>query len=375
MAKRSPPKTAAVLTPLALNRALLAREFLLERAAVTPAAALERLVGMQAQVPGDPYLGLWSRLAGFDAADLSALIETRKAVRIGSLRGTIHLMTADDALAIRPLMQPVFDRVLFSNAESRPLKGRDVTSIIAAARAAVEATALTWLELRRHLAEEWPDVPDVALLRAAQFSLPLVQVPPRGLWGKAGAARVTTMEAWLKKKPKGMPLAKLVLRYLAGFGPASVMDAQAWSGLTKLAPVFEALRPKLAVFRSADGRELFDLPAAQRPDEATPAPVRFLPVYDNVTLGFANRERIVRPDIGPPRALPLNGQVRAFLVDGFVAGFWRLVMEKDVATLFLEPFRPLTKKEMAALTAEGRRLMKFAEPGADAGEVRTGLAY
>jgi hypothetical protein len=269
----------------------------------------------------------------------------------------------------------VFDRVLFSNAESRPLKGRDVTSIIAAARAAVEATALTWLELRRHLAEEWPDVPDVALLRAAQFSLPLVQVPPRGLWGKAGAARVTTIEAWLKKKPKGMPLAKLVLRYLAGFGPASVMDAQAWSGLTKLAPVFEALRPKLAVFRSADGRELFDLPAAQRPDEATPAPVRFLPVYDNVTLGFANRERIVRPDIGPPRALPLNGQVRAFLVDGFVTGFWRLVMEKDVATLLIEPFRLLTKKEMTALTAEGHALMKFTEPAAEAGEVRTGLAY
>jgi hypothetical protein len=374
MAKRS-TAAIAVLTPRALNRALLARQFLLERATVAPSVALERLVGMQGQIPADPYYGLWSRLAGFDAADLSALIETRKAVRIGSMRGTIHLMSADDALAIRPLMQPVFDRVLFSNAESRPLKGRDLTGIIAAARAAVEARSLTWLELRRHLAGEWPDVPDVALVRAAQFCLPLVQVPPRGLWGKAGAARVTTMEAWLKKKPKGILLAKLVLRYLAGYGPASVMDAQAWSGLTKLAPVFEALRPKLAVFRSADGRELFDLPDAPRLDEDTPAPVRFLPVYDNVTLGFANRDRIVRLDISPPRALPLNGQVRAFLVDGFVTGFWKIVEEKGVATLLLEPFRPLTKKEMAALTAEGRRLMKFAEPGADAGEVRTGLAY
>jgi hypothetical protein len=374
MAKRS-TAAIAVLTPRALNRALLARQFLLERATVAPSVALERLVGMQGQIPADPYYGLWSRLAGFDAADLSALIETRKAVRIGSMRGTIHLMSADDALAIRPLMQPVFDRVLFSNAESRPLKGRDLTGIIAAARAAVEARSLTWLELRRHLAGEWPDVPDVALVRAAQFCLPLVQVPPRGLWGKAGAARVTTMEAWLKKKPKGMLLAKLVLRYLAGYGPASVMDAQAWSGLTKLAPVFEALRPKLAVFRSADGRELFDLPDAPRLDEDTPAPVRFLPVYDNVTLGFANRDRIVRLDISPPRALPLNGQVRAFLVDGFVTGFWKIVEEKGVATLLLEPFRPLTKKEMAALTTEGRALMKFAEPAAEAGEVRMGLAY
>jgi hypothetical protein len=312
---------------------------------------------MQAQIPTDPYYGLWSRLAGFDAADLSALIETRKAVRIGSMRGTIHLMPAGDALAIRPLMQPVFDRVLFSNAESRPLKGRDLTGIIAAARGAVEAKSLTWLELRRHLAGKWPDVPDVALLRAAQFCLPLVQVPPRGLWGKAGAARVTTMEAWLKKKPKAMPFQKLMLRYLAGFGPASVMDAQAWSGLTKLAPVFEALRPKLAVFRSTDGRELFDLPDAPRPDEGTPAPVRFLPVYDNVT------------------PLPLNGQVRAFLVDGFVTGFWKIAVDKDVATLILEPFRRLNRKEMAALTAEGRALMKFAEPAAEAGEVRIGLAY
>jgi hypothetical protein len=374
MAKRS-TAAIAVLTPRALNRALLARQFLLERATVAPSVALERLVGMQGQIPADPYYGLWSRLAGFDAADLSALIETRKAVRIGSMRGTIHLMSADDALAIRPLMQPVFDRVLFSNAESRPLKGRDLTGIIAAARAAVEARSLTWLELRRHLAGEWPDVPDVALVRAAQFCLPLVQVPPRGLWGKAGAARVTTMEAWLKKKPKGMLLAKLVLRYLAGYGPASVMDAQAWSGLTKLAPVFEALRPKLAVFRSADGRELFDLPDAPRLDEDTPAPVRFLPVYDNVTLGFANRDRIVRLDISPPRALPLNGQVRAFLVDGFVTGFWKIVEEKGVATLLLEPFRPLTKKEMTALTAEARALMKFAEPAAEVGEVRIGLAY
>jgi hypothetical protein len=153
------------------------------------------------------------------------------------------------------------------------------------------------------------------------------------------------------------------------------MDAQAWSGLTKLGPVFEALRPKLVVFRSADGRELFDLPDAPRPDEGTPAPVRFLPVYDNVTLGFANRDRIVRPDIAPPRPLPLNGQVRAFLVDGFVTGFWKVVEEKGVATLLLEPFRPLTRKEMTALTAEARALMKFAEPAAEAGEVRIGLAY
>jgi hypothetical protein len=374
MAKRA-AKGVPVLSARALNRALLARQMLLERADMPPLAAIETLVGMQAQVPTDPYFGLWSRLRGFTAADLARLVETRKAVRIGAMRGTIHLMTAADALAIRPLVQPVFDRVLFSNAESRPLKGRDLTAFIAEGRSAVEAKALTWAELRRHLALRWPGIPDVALLRAAQFSLPLVQVPPRGLWGKAGAARVTTLDAWLKKQPKAMPLEKLVLRYLAGFGPASVMDAQAWSGLTRLAPVFARLRPKLTVFHDESGRELFDLPDAPRPDEATPAPVRFLPVYDNATLGFAERGRIIPTGPTPPRPLPVNGQVRAFLVDGFVTGFWKIVTERGAATLVLEPFRKLTKPEQSALEAEGAALLAFAAPEAQAGGTRIGLAY
>src|ERR1700687_5580061 len=140
-----------MLSARALNRALLARQMLLERHSVSPLAAIERLGGMQAQVPQAPYYGLWSRLQGFRPEDLSDLIERRQAVRIASLRGTIHLLSASDCRAFRPLIQPVFDRVLFSSAEARTIKDISRDEFVAAAREAVDSKPLTWAELRRHL--------------------------------------------------------------------------------------------------------------------------------------------------------------------------------------------------------------------------------
>lgn len=253
--------------------------------------------------------------------------------------------------------------------EARSIRKLDRSEFVAAGRSALEERPLTWVELRNHLAARWPEHEPVALLRAVQFSLPLVQVPPRGLWGKSGAARVTTAEAWLGKPlAKNASLEKLVLRYLAGFGPASVMDAQAWSGLSKLVAVFEKLRPKLRTFRDEAGRELFDLPDAPRPDPATPAPPRFLPVYENAVLGYANRGRILRG--GPKTAQPQNVNVRGFLIDGFVAGFWKIVDEKKRATLMLEPFKPLSKKDERAAAKEGERLLAFAAGNSTAHEIR-----
>lgn len=368
-------KAETVLGTRALNRALLARQMLLERSRVPVEAAIAKLVGLQAQIPTDPYFGLWSRLADFDPEELSALIEAREAVRIGAMRGTIHLLTAADALMLRPLVQPVLDRVLTSISETRSLRGADLAPFVAAGRKAVEARPLTWAEIRREVAGRWPERDAVAMLRAVQFKLALVQVPPRGLWGRSGAARVTTLESWVKKRLARPAPEAMVLRYLAAFGPASVMDAQAWSGLTRLGAVFEKLRPKLVTFRDEGGRELFDLPDAPRPDPDTPVPPRFLPVYDNATLGLANRDRIVPADVRPPRALPLNGQVRAFLLDGFVAGFWRLSEAGGRVALTLEPFAPLTRGALRTLAAEGRRLMRFALPDATPGHVKTGRAY
>ena len=276
-----------------------------------PADAIEHLVGLQAQVPTDPYFALWSRLAGFDAQALSDLIADRKAVRMAAMRGTLHLMTARDALPLRALVQPVLARMVGSTHFARKTRGIELDALIAAGRDAVKRKPMTLAELRPVLAAAFPGYDATALSWMFHYHAPLVQVPPRGLWGRSGAPRVTTADTWLGRKNARPSPDKIVLRYLAAFGPASVMDAQAWSGLTRLGAVFEALRQRLVTFRDETGRELFDLPDAPRPDEASPAPPRFLPVYDNVTLGFANRDRIVRG--GPKVPVPQSVNVRTFL--------------------------------------------------------------
>lgn len=364
-----PAKRPEVLTAEALNRALLARQYMLERANVGVAAAVEHLVGMQAQIPNDPYIGLWSRLQDFRPDELSDLIETRRAVRIAAMRGTLHLLLAEDALLLRPLTQPAFDRAFPHTPFGKGTKNADRAVVVAAARQAVEAQSMTLAELRKVLAPQFPDFDAGHLSYLFHYFAPLVQVPPRGLWGRRGAPKITTAEAWLGKPTVKKPSAeKVVLRYLAAFGPATVMDAQAWSGLTKLASVLEELRPKLVTFADNQGHELFDLPDAPRPDPDTPAPPRFLPVYDNVTLGFANRDRILRHK--PRKLAPDNAWVKTFTVDGFVTGYWKIVETKRSAVLDLEPWRKLTAKEARSLDAEGRRLLKFLVPEVDRTDVR-----
>lgn len=361
-----------VLGPRGLNRALLARQMLLERSGRTPLQAVEHLGGLQAQVPTDPYTSLWSRLAGFDPEALSRLIETRKAVRLATLRGTLHLHSAADALAFRAWVQPVLTRTLNSTAHAKAIVGLDQAKLVAFGRKAIDAKAMTLADLREPLAAEFPGRDANGMSWAFHYLTGLVQVPPRGLWRQGGAPKLATMEAWLGKKGKAIAEATAILRYLAAYGPASVMDMQAWSGLTKLGAAFEALRPKLVTFTGEGGRELFDLPDAPRPDPETSAPPRFMPVYDNAVLGFANRDRILAG--APPRAVPQNTNVRAFLIDGFVAGFWKLEEGKGRATLTLEPFAKLAKKDERALFAEGARLATFLEPEAKA-DVRLGQVY
>lgn len=359
--KRTTP-ARNTLSARALNRALLARQMLLERAEMTPHQAVEHLLGMQAQVPTDPYFGLWSRLAGFDPNALSELIVKRKAVRTAVMRGTLHLLSARDALMLRPWVQPVLTRTLLATAFGKNTRGVDMDALIAIGRAVVEKTPLTLAELRPILGAAFPGYDETALSWAFHYLTPLVQVPPRALWGEGGLPRVTTVETWLRRPLREPEPEQLVLRYLAAFGPASIADMQAWAGLTKLGAFFEALRPKLVTFRDETGRELFDLPHAPRPDPDTRAPPRFLPVYDNVVLGLANRDRILAGT--PPRAVPQNLNVRAFLIDGFVAGFWKIDEAKDAATLTLEPFGTLKPKDRRALAEEGHDLLAFAAPEA-----------
>ncbi|MER7112507.1 winged helix DNA-binding domain-containing protein [Streptomyces sp. NPDC000229] len=361
---------ADVLDRRALNRALLARQLLIERSAMTASEAVEHLVGMQAQAPDPPYVGLWTRLAGFRIEDLSDLVRERAVVRIVLMRGTLHLVTARDCLRLRPVLRGPLERQL-NGTFGRKLAGLDLAEVVALGRELVEKEPLTLGGLGAGLAEHLPDRDPFALANAVRNLEPLVQIPPRGLWGESGQAVHTTAEAWL-----GSPLDddespdETVVRYLAAFGPASVKDMQVWSGMTRLGAVVRRLGPRLRTFRDENGVQLYDLPDAPRPAPGTPVPVRYLPDFDNILLSHADRSRILTEE---QRRLVFtrNGLIRpTFLVDGFVRGMWRVERGRDTATLVLEPFAPLAEKDRSELVAEGMRLLAFAAAGCPSPEVR-----
>ena len=349
-----------MLGPRALDRALLARQSLLERRSMTPIEAIEHLVGLQAQAPLAPYVGLWSRLVDFDPADLSNAIVERQAVRTSLMRATIHLVSARDALYLWPLVQPVLERGFRSSVFGRNVRGVDLTEILAAGRALLAERPRTSPQLASLLVERWPEITADSLAYAVGYLVPLVHVPPRGVWGTTGPVARTTMEGWLGRPLERDPAPdEMVLRYLAAFGPASVMDVQAWSGLTRLREVVERLRPRLRTFRDERGRELFDLPDAPRPDPETPAPPRFLPEYDNILLGHADRTRIIPAGRGIPLAPGNGATMGSILLDGTLAGTWRIA-RAERPTLTLEPFEPVDPAERTVLVEEGARLLAFA---------------
>ncbi|GIH12947.1 winged helix DNA-binding domain-containing protein [Rugosimonospora africana] len=357
--------TSDVLSQRAINRALLARQHLLRRWDSEPLAVVRQLVGLQAQAPTPPYFALWSRLARFDPDDLSRLILDRVVVRIALMRGTVYLVDAGDSLTLRPLLRSTMERALRNTTYAPRLDGIDLPALATAGRALLEDKPRTTADAGTLLARRWPDRDPAALAFALRALLPLVQTPPRGIWGAGGSPVCTTVEAWLGRPLDPAPsIEDVVLRYLAGFGPASVADAQAWAGMTRLRPVFERLRPRLRTFRDERGRELFDLPDAPRPDPETPAPVRFVAPFDDLLLSHADRTRVIS-DEHRRVVFTQNGIVQAtILVDGMVRGLWRTARQRDAATLTVTPFRALSTTDIEALTAEGLRLLRFAEPDA-----------
>jgi hypothetical protein len=358
--KAQPAATGPVLTTRALNRATLARQLLLRRAPMSAKTAVEHLVGLQAQEVKPPYVALAARLDGFTTGELSGLLADREAVRIVTMRSTIHLHTADDCLALRPLVQPARDRELNMKTFREGLAGVDLDRLAALARAYVETEPRTMRQLREALLTEWPDADPQALAVAARCTLPLVQVTPRGMWGRSAQVALTTAEHWLGR-PAGPPASPdtVVLRYLAAFGPASVRDFQTWAGLTRTRPVFERLRPSLVTFRDPNGTELFDLPDAPRPDPDTPAPPRLLPEFDNLLLSHADRTRVVPPP-HRGRTWQANTLYCPLLVDGFLAGVWRLYDD----ALVIEPFTDLTKARRAEVGEEAERMLNVLYPDA-----------
>jgi DNA glycosylase AlkZ-like len=346
----------------ALNRAMLDRQLLLNRHAISVEAALTRLVGMQAQAPNPPYYGLWSRLRRFTPSDLSELVVGKQVVRMALMRSTIHLVTADDALMLKPLLQPMLDRGM-QGPYGKRIEGVDREALLKKGVELVEAEPLTFKVLGEALARHFGKGDPHALAMGMRMWAALVQVPPRGLWGAGGQAAHTTAQKWL-----GRPLRtdagvdEVFLRYLAGFGPATVKDVQTWSGLVRLNEVADRLKHKL---RAYDGGYL-DLPDAPRPDEDTPAPVRYLAEFENMLLSYADRTRIIAEEHRKRLFSRANGMIPGtFTVGGFVAGEWTLASpKKGPATLTLSPYAALSKKDTSALQEEAAKLLEFAAPGA-----------
>ena len=345
-----------VMTDRALGRATLARQLLLRRSRVSSLEAIEHLVGLQAQEPLDPYTALWSRLEGFAPDGLGRPLEERRVVRTVLMRSTLHLVTAEDCLRIRPLVQPVLAAEITRHPLHGPkLRGVDLEPVLRFAGKLLADRPRTASELREEMAKRFPERDAAALAAACRNYLALVQVPPRGVWGRTGRVRLTTAEAWLGRALAGdASLDDLVVRYLGAFGPASVADATTWSRLTRLREVFERLRPRLRVFRDERGRDMFDLPGAPRPDPETIAPTRFLPEFDNVVLSHADRNRFVSDD-ERARFLRVPGRVRPLLHDGRLRAAWRL----DAEALIVTPLRALPRSARSEITDEAGRLLRF----------------
>jgi hypothetical protein len=355
----------------ATNRATLARQHLLARAEHTTVDMVEHLVGLQAQAPFPPYTGLWTRLTGFQPNQLADALLNRQVVRIVLMRGTVHLVSAADACFLRPLIQPLLDRDLHTNTQhAQHLRDLDLAKIADAARLVLAERPHTAKELGAALAERWPDRTPSALAHAARGLLPLVQVPPRAVWGRSGQTAYHTAEHWLNRELDTAPdPARLIHRYLAAFGPASVADIQTWSGLTRLRDVTNTL--DLRTFRTEDGRELLDLPDAPRPDEDTPAPVRYLPEFDNILLSYADRTRVMNDEHRKRLFGVKNGVFPGtFLVDGFLRGSWRLTKQRKSVVLTITSWARTTKKDLASLTDEGQRLLDFTAADAETTDIR-----
>ncbi|MGW0144303.1 winged helix DNA-binding domain-containing protein [Streptomyces sp. NPDC003333] len=364
-AARAMSGTEPVLSTRALNRATLERQLLLRRSPLTAPEAVTHLVGLQAQEVKPPYYALAARLDGFTPEALSAPLGDRSLVRMVTMRSTIHLHTADDALTLRPLVQPAREREI--TYFRKGLVGVDLDRLAALARELVEESPRTMKELREALSAEWPDADPQSLAVAARCRLPLVQITPRGQWGRSAQVTLTTLEHWLGRPAEpAAPADDTVLRYLAAFGPASVKDLQTWAGLTRMRAVFERLRPELVTFRDENGVELFDLPDAPRPDPDTPAPPRLLPEFDNLLLSHADRARVV-PPANRGRTWQANTFYCPLLVDGFLAGVWRLIGD----ALVIEPFSDLGRAERAEVTEEAERVLGVLHPR-DSYDVRFG---
>lgn len=340
------------LSSRVLNRTLLLRQHLLRRSTCSPLELVDHLVGLQAQDNLPPYLSLAARLEEFDPRDLSTLIEDRDVVRFLTLRGTVHVLTSADALQLRTWVQPALDRVSRGNQQNRPAAHIPTADLLAVAHDLLADGPMPIAELSEALHVRFPDAPAKALGHIARERVPMLQVPPRGLWRRSGGVVYALASQWLGAPLVEPDLPALVRRYLRGFGPATAADMTAWSGVTRLGPVLAAMADELETHSDESRRTLYDVPGAPVADEDAEAPVRLLGKYDNVWLAHAGRDRVVSKANRQLWMGPNGGVGSAILVDGEMQGLWSVADGRVV----IDPWRPLSRRERGELDEETERV-------------------
>jgi winged helix DNA-binding protein len=363
--------TTGILSLRDLNRATLARQLLVRRAGMSAWNAVEWLGGLEAQSTDTPYISLWTRLEHFQVEDLANSIEERKTVRAPLMRDVDHLVTAADYRMWRPALQPVLEAGYRLHC-GQMIPHFNLERILGAAQVFLAEEPRTMLELQDFLSGLQPGDDPVCLAHTVRTWLPMVQVPPAGLWGVYESPAYALAEDWLgpQQVPTREGLRHLVVRYLGAFGPACCADVETWIGMAHLQEVLDELVPGLQTFRDEDGRVLYDLPDAPRPGGEMEIPPRFLPHDDNLMIAYADNRRLTagghnrEPDVPPA---PNSG---CFLVDGFIAGSWRIERADSTASMHLQAFDTLPEPVANALVAEGESLARFVEEDAELFEVQ-----
>ena len=362
-----------VLSDRELNRALLARQLLLKRAALSPVSAIERLGGLQAQWAPAPYIGLWSRLAKFAIADLERALVERVVVKATLMRGTLHPASAKDYPALS-----------VATTRSRPERWAPATRRLADA-AKIHRAALKFARKARaqEALAEFLETQGVS----AELARPmlwwliasrgwLVHVPPSGTWKHRLSGDLIAADAWIRgaREPAlDAAVRILVSRHLAAFGPATVDDISSWSSIRTPAirAALSALGTRVRTFADSRGRTLYDLKGAPLPPAETEAPVRYLPKWDSTLLAYTPAERVrILAEAHRKTVIAKNGDVaQTIIVDGMVAGTWATTVRSTAATIAVTPFARLARGDRAALIEEGERLARFIAPDAKAHRV------
>jgi len=357
------------LTSRELNRTLLSRQLLLERQRIAIPTVIEKLVGLQAQIPNPPYIGLWTRLVDFQRDDLTGLMEERRVVRAAMMRSTLHLMTAADHQRFRPVLQPALIRA-FSAFYGKRARGLDIEKLVEAAKPFLKEAPRTTGDIKKFLLTIEPERDADAMAYTVRNHLPQVQVPPGGTWGAGSKASYVTADFWLDDDTPPEDLRSLFFRYLAACGPASIMDFQFWTGMVRLKDEIESLRSELVAYEDENGIELFDLPDMPILDEDTPAPLRFIPEYDNLVISHKDRSRILPDEHYKKVFLSAARVLGTILIDGFVAATWKIQRKRKAYTLLISPFEKLSEKNEAIILEEGQHLLDFVADDAQTRDIQ-----